>query len=59
MALYEVIRKLILERTDIENEIIRQHSVFAEQITCFFTAQRYLQSILDKIAAGFGIASKK
>ena len=62
VALNDVIRKLTLERNNIENEIIRQRAVLADQITRLSTTEeniRSLQKVWEDMATGFGLPSKK
>jgi hypothetical protein len=62
VTLNNVIRKLILERNDIENEIVRQRAVLADQVARLSTTDENietLQKVWEDMAAGFGLQSKK
>ncbi|KAK4866015.1 hypothetical protein LT330_008755 [Penicillium expansum] len=62
VALNDVIKKLILERTDVENEIIRQRAVLADQMARLSTTNENIQSlqkVWEDMAAGFGLPCKK
>jgi hypothetical protein len=62
VTLNNVIRKLILERNDIENEIVRQRAVLADQVARLSTTDENietLQKVWEDMAAGFGLQFKK
>lgn len=62
VALTEVIRKLIMERNVIENDITHQRAVLSDQITRLSTADeniQTLQKVWEDMAAGFRHPSHK
>lgn len=62
VALNEVIRKLIMERNVIENDITHQRAVLSDQITRLSAADeniQTLQKVWEDMAAGFGHPSHK
>lgn len=62
VALNEVIRKLIMERRVIENDIIHQRAILNGQIARLSAADeniQTLQNVWEDMAAGFGHPSHK
>lgn len=62
LALNEVIRKLIMERSVIENDIIHQRAVLSEQMTRLSATDeniQTLQKVWEDMTAGFGNQSHK
>ncbi|KAJ6177800.1 hypothetical protein N7519_008261 [Penicillium mononematosum] len=62
VSLNNVVRKLILERNGIENEIVRQRAVLADQVARLSATDENiesLQKVWEDMAAGFGLQSKK
>ncbi|KAJ6177801.1 hypothetical protein N7519_008262 [Penicillium mononematosum] len=62
VALNDVIKNLILERNKIENEIMRQRAMLADQMARLSTNEENIQSLQEaweNMATGFGLPSKK